>query len=63
MEHLYCPHAYILSHAMCIGPASPRCGPKECDESGMHAHLLFAAFQVTFASLYFLVGNAAGVVV
>ena len=45
---------------MRIGPASPGSGPKECDESSIHTHLLFAVFQVTFVSPYFLVGNAAG---
>ena len=48
---------------MCVGPASPRFGPKECDESGMHTHLLFAAFQVTFVSPYFLVANVTGAAV
>ena len=55
--------AYILSHVMCVGPTSPGFGPKECDESSMHTHLLSAIFQVTFVSPYFLVGNGVGVVV
>ena len=56
-------HACILSHIMCVGPASPKFGPKECDEPDMHTHLLFAAFQVTSISPYFLVGNATGAAV
>ena len=42
---------------MCVGPASPGFGPKECDESDMHTHLLSTTFQVTFVAPYFLVGN------
>ena len=56
----HCRHACISSHVMCVGPASPRSRPKECDESGMHTHLLFATFQVNFVSPYFLVAHAAG---
>ena len=48
---------------MCVGPASPIFGPKECDEPGMYTHLLSAAFQVTFVSPYFLVANATGATV
>ena len=43
-----------------VGPTSPRSGPKDCDEPSIHMHLLSAAFQVTFVSPYFSVGNAAG---
>ena len=48
---------------MCIGPASPGPGLKECDESGMHTHLLSAAFHVHSLSPYILVANAAGAAV
>ena len=37
-------HAYILSHVTHVGLASPGSGPKECDASGMHMHLLSIAF-------------------
>ena len=47
-------YACILSHVMHVGPASPRFGMKECDESGMHIHLLFAVSCVTSVSCYFL---------
>ena len=56
-------HAYISSHVTRVGPASPGPGPKECDELGMHMHSLFAAFQVTSVSPYFLVANAMGAAV
>ena len=48
---------------MHIGPASPIFGPKECNELGMHTHLLFAAFQVTSLSAFSFVGNAVGATV
>ena len=57
----HCRHACISSHVTSVGPASPGSGAKECDELGMHTHLLSAAFQVTSVSPYFLVGNAVGV--
>ena len=53
-------HACISSHVTCIGPASPGSRPKECDESGMHTHLLFVAFHVHSLSPSFLVANATG---
>ena len=56
----HCRHGCISSHVTRVGPTSPRFGPKECDESGMHTHLLFVAFQVTSISPYFLAGNAVG---
>ena len=56
----HCRHACILTHVTCIGPTSPGSGSKECDESSMHTYVLFAAFQVTFVSHYFLVGNVVG---
>ena len=59
----HCRHACISSHVTRVGPASPGSGPKECDESCMHTHLLSAAFQVTFVSPYFLVANAVGAAV
>ena len=51
---LHCRHACILSHVMRVGPANPGSGPKECDESSVHMHLLSAAFWVTSISTYFL---------
>ena len=39
---------------MRIGPASPKYGPKERGESGMHTHLVLVVFCVTFVSPYFL---------
>ena len=59
----HCRHACILSHVTRVGPASPGSGPKECDKSGMHTHLLSVAFQVTSVSPYFLVANAVGIAV
>ena len=59
----HCRHACILSHVTCVGPASPGSRLKECNESGMHTHLLSAAFQVHSVSPYFLVANAVGVAV
>ena len=55
--------ACILSHVMHVGPTSPRSGPKECDELGMHTHLFSAMFHGTSVSPYFLVGNVGGAVV
>ena len=50
-------------HVMCVGPASPGYRLKECGESGMHTHLLSAAFQLTSVSPYFFGGNVAGATV
>ena len=37
-------HACISSHVICVGLARPGSGLKECDESDMHTHMLFATF-------------------
>ena len=37
-------HACIFSHVTHAGPASPRFGPKECEELGVHMHLLSVVF-------------------
>ena len=42
---------------MCVGPASPGSGLKECHDLGMHPHLLSASFHVRFVSPSFLVAN------
>ena len=55
----HCRHTCILSHVTCVGPAIPGSGPKECDDCGMHTHLLSASFHVRSISPSFLVANAA----